>query len=144
MGRRATEWELKGVPVRLEGGPRDLAVGVGTLGRRITGGEERKAPASLGDVVGAVTSELARQQQALLAEATELRESRTAEVTTLDDAREATKDGWARIPWDAVGVDGEAELAQSGVSVRCLFRDDGSLPESDDERGLLAIAARSY
>ena len=47
MGRRATDWELKGVPVRLEVGPRDLAEGVATLVRRITGGEERKSPVAL-------------------------------------------------------------------------------------------------
>jgi prolyl-tRNA synthetase len=149
MGRRATDWELKGVPVRLEVGPRDLADGVATLVRRITGhiiegGEERKAQVALGDIVGAVTAELDRQQKALLDEATALRESRTADVTTLDDAREAAAAGFARIPWDVVGTEGEAELAQAGVSVRCLRRADGSLPESDAETDLIAVVARSY
>jgi len=148
MGRRATDWELKGVPVRLEVGPRDLAEGVATMVRRITGdadGEEpRKRPVALDGVVDAVRAELDRQQAALLAEATERRESRTSDVTTLDAAREAATTGWARVPWDIVGVEGEAELAQSGVSVRCLFRADGSLPESDDERDLVAVVARSY
>jgi prolyl-tRNA synthetase len=144
MGRRATDWELKGVPVRLEVGPRDLAAGVATMVRRITGGEDRKVAVGLDGAPSAVAAELERQQAALLDEATRLRESRTADVTTLDEARDAATTGWARIAWDAVGVDGEAELAQSGVSVRCLFRDDGTLPESDDERGLIAIAARSY
>ena len=36
FGRRATDWELKGVPVRLELGPRDLAEGEVTLVRRDT------------------------------------------------------------------------------------------------------------
>ena len=144
MGRRATDWELKGVPVRLEVGPRDLADGVATLVRRITAGEERKAPVPLDGVVAAVTAELDRQQAALLDEATALRESHTVDVTTLDDAREAAATGWARIPWDTVGAEGEAELAQGGVSVRCLRRADGSLPESDDEPGLVAVVARSY
>ena len=144
MGRRATDWELKGVPVRLEVGPRDLADGVATLVRRIAAGEERKSPVALDAVAGAVAAELDRQQTALLAEATERRDAHTVDVTTLDDAREAATTGWARIAWDTVGPEGEAELAQGGVSVRCLRRDDGSLPESDDERGLVAIVARSY
>jgi prolyl-tRNA synthetase len=144
MGRRATDWELKGVPVRLELGPRDLADGVVTLVRRISAGEERKAQVALADVTTAVPAELDRQQAALLAEATELRESRTADVATLDDAREAATSGFVRIPWDAVGIEGEAELAQSSVSVRCLQRADGSLPESDAERDLVAVVARSY
>ena len=91
-----------------------------------------------------MADELDRQQAALLAEATERRESHTVDVTTLDDAREAAATGWARIPWDTVGADGEAELAQASVSVRCLHRADGSLPESDDEPGLTAVVARSY
>jgi prolyl-tRNA synthetase len=146
MGRRATDWELKGVPIRLEVGPRDLADGAATIVRRISTeeGQERKSKVPLGGVAAAVRAELDRQQAALLAVAAERRKARTSDVTTLDDAREAAATGWARIPWDAVGVEGEAQLAQSGVSVRCLSRADGSLPESDDEGGLVAVVARSY
>jgi prolyl-tRNA synthetase len=144
LGRRATDWELKGVPVRLEVGPRDLADGVVTLVRRITVDEERKTQVGLGDLVGAVTAELDRQQKALLDDATALCESRTADVTTLDDARQAAATGFARIPWDLVGAEGEAELAQASVSVRCLRRADGSLPEADTETDLFAVVARSY
>ena len=36
FGRRVTDWELRGVPVRVEVGPRDLAQGVVTLVRRDT------------------------------------------------------------------------------------------------------------
>jgi prolyl-tRNA synthetase len=144
MGRRATDWELKGIPVRLELGPRDLGEGVVTMARRITAGEERKAPIALDGAVAVVQAELERQQQALLEEATSRRESRTVDVTTLDEARDAAATGWARIPWDTIGPEGEAELAQGGVSVRCLRRADGSLPDSDDERDLVAVVARSY
>jgi prolyl-tRNA synthetase len=94
--------------------------------------------------VRAVTDELDRQQSALLDDAVALRDARTSSVETIDDAREAAVSGWASIPWAAVGTDGEAELAQGGVSVRCLLRADGSLPESDDEDDLVALVARSY
>jgi prolyl-tRNA synthetase len=144
MGRRATDWELKGVPVRLEVGPRDLAEGVATLVRRTTGDQERKSPVALDALVHAVTDELDRQQAALLDEATALRESRTSIVATIDEAREAVVNGWARIPWSTIGTDGEGDLAQGGVTVRCLLRSDGSLPESDAEDDLVALVARSY
>jgi prolyl-tRNA synthetase len=65
-------------------------------------------------------------------------------VATIDDAKDAAAAGWARMPWDSLGVDGEATLAEAGVSVRCLVRADGSLPESDDEPDLVAVLARSY
>ncbi|MEQ4567252.1 His/Gly/Thr/Pro-type tRNA ligase C-terminal domain-containing protein [Paenarthrobacter sp. CAP02] len=41
FGRRATEWVLKGVPVRLEVGPRDLESGQATITRRDTGAKEK-------------------------------------------------------------------------------------------------------
>jgi len=131
--------------VRLEIGPRDLADGVATLVRRIVVDDaERKSALPLGGIAAAVAEELERQQRGLLDDATAQREARTADVETLGDARDAVADGWARVPWDAVGVEGEAELAQSGITVRCLVRDDGSLPDTVDEPQLVALVARAY
>jgi prolyl-tRNA synthetase len=145
LGRRATDWELKGIPVRVELGPRDLAAGNATLVRRaVAEGADAKSPVALAGLVGAVTAELAAQQELLLAEGLARREARTADVTSIADAREAATTGWARVPWDAVGHEGELELAGGGVTVRCLTRADGSLPEHDAEPGLTAYVARSY
>ncbi len=141
MGRRATDWELKGVPVRLELGPRDLSDDVVTLARRITGGKE---PVGLAGIVATVEAALRDGQEALLAEATERRDARTVDVATIAEAAEAATAGWARIPWSVLGADGEAELAQQGITVRCLVMPDGSLPSSDDDPGALAVVARAY
>jgi prolyl-tRNA synthetase len=142
LGRRVTDWELKGVPVRVEVGPRDLADGVATVVCRITG---EKAPVALDDLVKVVPAELDRQQGALFVEAEQRRASNTVDVATLDDAREAAAaSGWARVPWSVVGAEGEKELAAVSVSVRCLNRADGSVPESDDEPDLVATVARAY
>jgi prolyl-tRNA synthetase len=65
-------------------------------------------------------------------------------VSTLADAIAATATGWARVPWSAVGVDGEAEANGQGVTVRCLVRADGSVPDSQEEPELVAILGRSY
>ena len=48
------------------------------------------------------------------------------------------------MPWSAVGADGEAEANGKAVTVRCLTREDGSMPDSDTEPDLIAILARSY
>ncbi len=141
LGRRVTDWELKGVPVRVEVGPRDLAEGVATVVCRITG---EKAPVALDALTTVVPAELDRQQGALFVEAEQRRAANTVDVTTRDDAAEAAGRGWARVPWSLVGPDGEKELAASGVSVRCLNRADGSVPESDDEPDLVATVARAY
>lgn len=141
FGRRAVDAELKGVPVRIEVGPRDLAVGNVTLVRRVDGS---KTPLPVAEAVGAVTAALEADQNALYDEALARRESNTADVSTLDEAIEAAGRGWARIKWSAVGVEGEAKANESAVSIRCLYRVDGSLPASQDEPDLTAILARSY
>jgi prolyl-tRNA synthetase len=142
LGRRVTDWELKGVPLRLEIGPRDLAENAATLAFRASG--RPKASVALTAVVDTVRAELEAEQSALLSEAIDLRESRTVDVGTLADARDGAATGWARVPWSAIGADGEAELAQSGVTVRCLVRADGSLPDDDQEADLVAYVARAY
>jgi prolyl-tRNA synthetase len=141
LGRRATEWELKGVPLRLEVGPRDLANNEVTIVRRASGG---KSAASLSGVAEVVRDALVREQQTLWDDALAQRENRTADVATLAEAREAAEAGWARVAWAVVGTEGEAELAMSGVTVRCLTRADGSVPCSEAEPDLLAYVARAY
>ena len=131
FGRRAVDWELKGVPVRIEIGPRDLAANTATLARRLSGG---KAPAALDGLAEEVVALLAAEQQAMLADARAHRDARIADVDSLEDAAAAATEGWARISWARLGVEGEATLAQSAVTVRCLQRPDGSVPESEDER----------
>jgi len=64
-------------------------------------------------------------------------------VGTLDEALAAAATGWARLPWDKVGVEGETKANGEGVTVRCLVREDGSVPDSEDEPGLVAILARA-
>jgi prolyl-tRNA synthetase len=141
FGRRATDWELKGVPVRLDVGPRDLAEGNVTLVDRLRGTKDT-IPA--GEAVARATAALRDGQAALLDEATARREAATTDVTTVADAAEAAKTGFARIPWATLGAEGETQLAASSVTVRCLQRPDGSVPDSDDEPEVVAVVARAY
>jgi len=141
FGRRVTDWELKGVPVRIEVGPRDLAEGNVTLVRRDTA-EKQAVPLA---EAAARASLLVRDIQAnLLAESTRLRDAATVDVATVDDAAEAAKTGWARLPWSAVGEEGEDTLATSSVSVRCLQAADGGLPDASEEGDLVAYVGRAY
>jgi prolyl-tRNA synthetase len=141
FGRRAVDAELKGYPVRVELGPRDLAAGNAVVVRRVS---STKTVVPIADVVAEVTAALEADQTALHDEALAFRESRTVEVSSLGDAIEATQTGWARVPWSAVGAAGEAEANGKGVTVRCLVRPDGSVPDSEDEPDVVAILARSY
>jgi len=141
FGRRATDWELKGVPVRIEVGPRDLAEGLVTLVRRDTG-EKRAVP--LAEVEHQVTTLLLAIQADLLAGAIRRRDDRTVDATSIEEAAEGAKVGFARVPWDLLKEGGEARLAQDAVTVRCLQAADGGLPASEDDAGLIAYVARSY
>jgi prolyl-tRNA synthetase len=141
FGRRAVEWELKGVPVRVEVGPRDLAQGQVTLVRRDAG---TKRPVPLGGAVAEVGQDLEAAQRDLLASATAFRDERTISVTSVDEAVEAAQSGFAVLPWAAVGLEGEARLATAAVTVRCLQRPDGGLALSEDEPDLVAVCAKAY
>ena len=141
FGRRATDWEIKGVPVRIEVGPRDLAEGNVTLVERQDG---EKSAIHLAGVATAVKAALDSMQANLLREATEFRDANTADVASIEDALEAAATGFARIPWASLGEEGEARLAQKAVTVRCLQRPDGSCPDTADEPDLVAVVGRSY
>ncbi|MFG1620624.1 proline--tRNA ligase [Kribbella sp. NPDC049227] len=142
FGRRAVNWELKGVPVRIELGPRDLDSNVATVARRLRG--SGKETVGLPDLTSTVVAAMDADQALLLAEAAARQTARTTAVSTVDEALEAAATGWASLPYDVVGEDGEDRLATAGITVRCLQRPDGTLPTEDSESGLTAIVARSY
>jgi prolyl-tRNA synthetase len=141
FGRRATNWELKGVPIRIEVGPRDLAEGRVVVVRRDLGD---KVPMDLAAVVTTVPTLLEELPGALLETATARRDARTVDCADIEEAAAAAAHGFARLPWSAVGPEGIERLGRDAVTVRCLQTPDGDLPSSDDEPGVMAIVARSY
>jgi prolyl-tRNA synthetase len=58
--------------------------------------------------------------------------------------RDAAAAGVARVRWASVGIAGEQRLAADGVTVRCLQRDSGALPDTDDDADAVAYLARAY
>jgi prolyl-tRNA synthetase len=150
FGRRSVDWELKGVPLRVEIGPRDLADGQVTV---VTRHVRHKQTLDLPAVRPEVAAIMARVGPELLEEATRARRDRTVDVDTLGEALEAGASGFARIRLAALGPDGEDRLATQALSIRCLQRPDGSLAEGgdgdDDGDGdgggdLIAVVGRSY
>jgi prolyl-tRNA synthetase len=141
FGWRATEWDLQGVPIRVELGPRDLADNTVLLYRRDT---REKDKVRVDDVVDEVQRLTGRIQADMLDAATARRDAMITDCTTLEQARDAAQTGVARVPWELVGPAGEEDLASSALTVRCLQRSDGSLPDTDDDAGALAYVARAY
>ena len=141
FGRRLTDWEIKGVPLRIEVGPRDLAEGVVTAVRRDTG---EKLTLSTESAAQAVASVLAGMHDEMFNGAVAFRDARTHSVNTLEEAIEASQGGFARLAWDKIGPEGEKTLKNEAITVRCLQRSDGSIPVSETESDLIAIVAKSY
>lgn len=141
FGRRATEWELKGVPLRVEVGPRDLAEGKVVVARRDDGTKE---PLGVTELAARLPALLERIQADLYATALADRDARTVDVSTVEEAAEAAATGFARIPYATLADGGVERLGRDAVTVRCLQTADGGLPADPDEDGLVAIVARSY
>jgi len=141
FGRRVTDWEIKGVPLRVEVGPRDLAEGRVTIVRRDSG---EKLSVLLADVARECVALLDSLQRDLFAAALARREANTHDVSSIDEALEAAQSGFARLAWDLVEGEGENRLKQGAITVRCLQRRDGSIPVSESEPELVAYVAKSY
>ena len=76
-GFKFNDWELRGVPLRLEIGPRDVAKGSVALARRDVPGREGKSFVPQTGLDVCVTDMLATIQQALLERATAFRDENT-------------------------------------------------------------------
>ena len=141
FGRRATDWELKGVPVRVEIGPRDLAEGVVTRrpARPPATKETVPPPASRPPS----TDLLDEIQAGLLAEADRRRDARTADVA---DPRRGDRGRPDRLRPHPVGG-----RRRRGRGPARRARDHGALPAAPDggvpddlEGPLEALVARAY
>ncbi|HET7429367.1 MAG TPA: proline--tRNA ligase [Gaiellales bacterium] len=128
-GAKFFEWELKGAPLRLELGERDLAAGSVTVVRRDTGEREQ---AGLSDASERVRVLLDEIQAGMLAEARAFRERHTSRF----DERSAMMDflrageGFAVAPWCG-SAECEAEVkAETSATIRCLTleREDPGAP----------------
>ena len=141
FGRRVTDWEIKGVPLRVEVGPRDLKEGLVTVVRRDNGA---KAPLALDAVAMNALSLLGVIQSDMFEGAKARLSGSTHDVANIAEAMEASETGFARLDWSKVGEAGEAELKVHAITVRCLQRRDGSMPLNDLEDDLVCIVSKSY
>ena len=97
-GRKFNEWELKGVPLRIEFGPRDMKEKQAVLVRRDTGGKRTTKLVSLEEEVA---KELETIQASMLQRATRALAENTRDAETLADLKRilAKHGGIVRVPW---------------------------------------------
>jgi len=94
-GAKFYKWEMKGVPIRLEVGPRDIENGVVTLVRR----DAAKKAVPMEGLVDAINKETEEHQAALYTKATNLHDAKVKEAASIEDARGQTQVGVALVPW---------------------------------------------
>ncbi len=94
-GAKFYKWEMKGVPIRLEVGPRDIEKGVVTLVRR--DGIKKTVP--MDGLALAIAAEAEELQAALYQKARAIHESKVKDVSTIEEARAQTEGGVALVPW---------------------------------------------
>ncbi len=97
-GRKFNEWELKGVPLRVEVGPRDLKSKQAVLVRRDTGG---KRVVALLDLQREVEKELKDVHRNLLSKATEFLKANTREADSIGELKRIIREqgGIVKVPW---------------------------------------------
>jgi prolyl-tRNA synthetase len=116
-GWKFAEWEMRGVPVRLEVGPKDIEKSQVVLARRDTKAKSVTARAGLAEAVRTLLDEM---QQALLARAVAFREARTASTTSYDEfkAMMAGRPGFVAAPWCGSDECEAAIKAETQATVR--------------------------
>ncbi len=95
-GYKFNDWELKGVPVRLEIGPRDIENGVATVFRRDTCEKSTMALDTLATELGGLMDAI---QQGLYDQAQAYRDAHVTVVSDMDELGKAVENGFAKTMW---------------------------------------------
>jgi prolyl-tRNA synthetase len=116
-GFKFNEWELRGIPIRLELGPRDLAAGSAVMARRLGGTKE---PISLDSAPARLADELDAFQDFLLDRAAAFRDDHMVTVNEWDDFTKAVAVGWARALHCGTPECEEEIKAATTATARCI------------------------
>jgi prolyl-tRNA synthetase len=131
-GAKFFHWERRGVPLRLEIGPRDVAAGQATAATRH---DAQKRPIPLSELQAHVEDLLEEVQIALGERARAFRESHTKSVEDRAALEAAVAEGYALARWCEDKACADEIQAQTRATIRCFpfeRRDDGFAPLADD------------
>ncbi len=145
-GEKFYEWEKKGVPVRIEVGPKDLANNSVVVARRDTG---EKKSVSLPELSGFIEDLLISIQNNLFERAKQRLSEKTISVDSWDDFKKAIEENkFVMAHWSG---DQDVELAikeETGATVRCFpvdqEKEDGLCVKSGKPSVGRVLFAKSY
>ena len=119
-GFKFNDWEMRGVPLRIEIGPKDVAKGSVVLARRDKPGREGKSFAEQAGLSRVVAEMLVDIQQSLYDRALAFREAHTREVDDYNEFKAAIEVGFASAHWCG-NQKCEAQIKeQTRATIRCI------------------------
>ncbi|KAK9801960.1 hypothetical protein WJX73_001837 [Symbiochloris irregularis] len=151
-GFKYNDYEMRGVPVRVEVGPRDVAQSACVTARRDQPGKQGKT-FGVSMEAEAFTAHihelLASIQESLLQEAIAFRDANIVDVSSFDDLKQAVAEGrWARGPWAGNDADEEKVKQETQATLRCFPFDQpadrGTCFYTGSSNAETAIFAKAY
>jgi prolyl-tRNA synthetase len=122
-GFKFNEWELKGVPVRVELGPKDLAKGACVLARRdLPGKEAKEIGVPLTKAAARIGEMLQAMQTALFEKARKFRDNNTHEVNDFGEFKKLIDEpgGFLCAHWDGTRETEDRIAAETKATIRCI------------------------
>jgi prolyl-tRNA synthetase len=119
-GFKFNDWEMRGVPLRIEIGPRDVTQGSLVLARRDVPGKPGKVTVPRAGARQRVEEMLATIQKDLYARALAFREAHTHEPRSYDEFKAAVEDGFARAWWCGNAACEAQVQEETKATIRCI------------------------
>lgn len=119
-GFKFNDWEMRGVPVRLELGPRDLENNAVVAARRDIPGRDGKQSLSQNGLAPNIQALLSEIQANLLAKATQFRDDNTHDTASMEEFEQAVKTGFAKVWWAGDTEDEIAIKEKTKATIRCF------------------------
>ena len=146
-GFKFAEWELKGVPVRIAVGPKDLENGTFEVARRDNLSKEVK---SKDGIVAYIANLLTQIQNDLFNKAFEYRNSHITEVNDFEEFKQVleNKGGFVAAHWDGTAATEEKIKELTKATIRCIpldrNKEKGKCVFSDSESVGRVLFAKAY
>jgi prolyl-tRNA synthetase len=119
-GFKFNDWEMRGVPLRIEVGPKDVEKGTVALARRDKPGREGKSFVPQAGLAATVTDLLTDIQKSLLERATAFRDSHIFDPKDYEELKHAVQNGWALSYW-CESAECEAKVKEdTKATTRCI------------------------
>jgi prolyl-tRNA synthetase len=119
-GFKYNDWELRGVPVRIEIGPKDVEKGSVALARRDVPGREGKLFVPQAGLASTVSGLLSEVHDSLLKRATDYRDANIHDSKTYEELKEAVTNGWAFSWWCGDAACEARVKEETKATIRCI------------------------